>query len=173
MVDDKSANAPPPAGWQIKLGLAMLILSVVTPLALVPLVNAMDLSAPIAATVSGVILAGAEVLGLAAVAVMGKKGYEYIKSRILGFLKRYGPPEKVSRARYSIGLVMFILPILFGWLTPYAGDMIPGYTGNEIVFGVAGDAVLLASLFVLGGDFWDKVRALFVHGAAATFPNAG
>jgi len=27
---------------------------------------------------------------------------------------------------------------------------------------VTGDLMLLASLFVLGGDFWDKIRALFV-----------
>jgi hypothetical protein len=25
--------------------------------------------------------------------------------------------------------------------------------------------MFVASLFVLGGDFWDKVRALFVHDA--------
>jgi hypothetical protein len=30
--------------------------------------------------------------------------------------------------------------------------------------------VLLISLFVLGGDFWDKLRALFVHSARAVFP---
>jgi len=29
---------------------------------------------------------------------------------------------------------------------------------------------LLVSLFVLGGDFWDKLRALFFHGAKAVFP---
>jgi hypothetical protein len=32
---------------------------------------------------------------------------------------------------------------------------------------------LLISLFVLGGDFWDKLRALFVHGARAVFPEQG
>jgi hypothetical protein len=28
----------------------------------------------------------------------------------------------------------------------------------------------LASLFVLGGDFWEKLRSLFVHKAYAVFP---
>ena len=28
----------------------------------------------------------------------------------------------------------------------------------------------IASLFVLGGDFWDKLRALFVRDAKAVFP---
>jgi hypothetical protein len=31
------------------------------------------------------------------------------------------------------------------------------------------DLVTLVSLFVLGGDFWDKVRALFLHDARAVF----
>jgi len=36
---------------------------------------------------------------------------------------------------------------------------------------VGGDVVFVASFFVLGGEFWDKLRALFVHGARAVFPN--
>jgi hypothetical protein len=28
-----------------------------------------------------------------------------------------------------------------------------------------GDVIFVASLFVLGGDFWDKIRALFVYRA--------
>ena len=30
--------------------------------------------------------------------------------------------------------------------------------------------MLIASFFVLGGDFWDKIRALFIYGATVTFP---
>lgn len=32
------------------------------------------------------------------------------------------------------------------------------------------DALLLISLFVLGGEFWDKLRALFIHQAKVRFP---
>jgi hypothetical protein len=113
---------------------------------------------------------GSEVLGIAAVAVMGKSGYAYIKNRVFGFLKQYGPPAEVSRTRYTIGLVMFAVPIIFGWLAPYAADLIPGYSGNEFTFAIAGDLLLLTSLFVLGGDFWDKLRALFIGGAKVVFP---
>ena len=107
-------------------------------------------------------LIGAELLGVAAIAVMGKPGYLYIKSRLFGFLKKYGPPREVSRTRYNIGLIMFCIPFVFGWLSPYVADLIPGYMTNPIPYAVAGDAMVLASLFVLGGDFWDKIRALFV-----------
>ena len=115
-------------------------------------------------------LVGAEVLGIVAVAVMGKSGYAYIKNRVFGFLKQYGPPAEVSRTRYTIGLVMFAVPIVFGWLAPYAADLIPGYLGNELTYAIVGDLLLLVSLFVLGGDFWDKLRALFIRGAKVVFP---
>ncbi len=28
---------------------------------------------------------------------------------------------------------------------------------------ICGDILILASLLVLGGDFWDKIRSLFIH----------
>jgi hypothetical protein len=58
---------------------------------------------------------------------------------------------------------MFALPILFGWVTLYVSDWIPNLDENMLAYAVGGDMLLLASLFVLGGDFWDKVRALFVY----------
>ena len=160
----------PASVWRLKLGVAMLGLSIVLPVLGVPLIAAMGLSTTTVATASGVLLVGSEVLGIAAVAVMGKSGYAYIKNRVFGFLKQYGPPAEVSRTRYTIGLVMFAVPIIFGWLAPYAADLIPGYSGNEFTFAIAGDLLLLTSLFVLGGDFWDKLRALFIGGAKVVFP---
>jgi hypothetical protein len=169
MAEFSQANVPA-AGWRLKLGVALLGLSIALPVLGVPLVAAVGLSAAIVATVSGAMLVGAEVLGIAAVAVMGKSGYAYIKNRVFGFLKQYGPPAEVSRTRYTIGLVMFAVPIVLGWLAPYATDLIPGYLGNEFIYGVIGDLLLLVSLFVLGGDFWDKLRALFFQGAKTVFP---
>lgn len=163
------ANVPA-AGWRLKLGVALFSLSIVLPVLGVPLVAIMGLSAGAVATVSGALLGGSEVLGLVAVAVMGKSGYAYIKNRLFRFLKQYGPPAEVGRTRYTIGLVMFSVPIVFGWLTPYVADLVPGYPGNEFTYAVFGDVLLLAGLFVLGGDFWDKLRALFIHGARAVFP---
>lgn len=161
---------PPAAGWRFKLGIVLFALSIVLPVLGVPLVAAMGLSGGVVATVSGALLGSSEVLGIVAVAVMGKSGYAYIKNRAFGFLKQHGPPAEVGRTRYTIGLVMFAVPIAFGWLSPYLADRVPGYLGNEFAFAIVGDLLLLASLFVLGGDFWDKVRALFIHGAKAVFP---
>jgi hypothetical protein len=106
-----------------------------------------------------------EVFTVAAIAIMGKSGYNLIKERIFSFLKRHAPPDRVSLTRYRIGLVMFVLPVVFGWLGPYGAHLIPGYETQRFVVNLMGDVMFVASLFVLGGDFWDKIRALFVYDA--------
>jgi hypothetical protein len=154
-----------PAGWRMKLGIAIFVLSILLPIAGIPLVSALGLSTTSTASISGALLIAAEVLGLAAIAVMGKSGFAQLKNRLLGFLRRHGPPSRVSRGRYITGLVMFTVPLLFGWLSIYIADLLPGFSDNPLPYAIAGDLLFLASLFVLGGDFWDKLQALFVHDA--------
>jgi len=171
MVEISQDNIPA-AGWRLRLGIALFGFSIALLVLGIPLLATMGLSTATMATASSAMLAGSEVLGIVAIAVMGKSGYAYIKRRVFGFLKHYGPPAEVSRTRYTIGLVMFSVPIIFGWLAPYVADIVPGYSGNKFTYGIVGDLLLLTSLFVLGGDFWDKLRALFIHGAKAVFPKS-
>ena len=157
------------AGWRIKLGLVVLIVGFLSPLS-IPLVTASDLSTQWKAIISGALAVGIpEVFTIAAIAIMGKSGYNLIKERIFSFLKKHGPPDRVSLTRYRIGLIMFGLPLLFGWLGPYGSHHIPGYADHRFVVSLTGDVMFVASLFVLGGDFWDKVRALFIHQARVQF----
>lgn len=156
-------------GWRLKLGVALLCLSILLPLVGVPLLATMGLSASTVASVSGALLVSAEVLGLVAVAVMGKSGYAHIKNRFFGFLKQHGPPQKVSRGRYRVGLVLFCLPLLFGWLSLYISKWVPGLLDNPFPYAIAGDILIISSLVVLGGDFWDKIRSLFIHNAMVNF----
>ena len=153
------------------MGVLLFALSIILPIVGIPFVAGLGLSGTMATSVSGVLLIGAELFGVAAVAVMGKPGYLYIKNRVFSFLKQYGQPKEVSRARYNIGLVLFCVPILFGWLSPYFSDLIPGFMQNPLPYAVGGDLILLGSLFVLGGDFWDKIRALFVYSDRACSSN--
>jgi len=51
--------------------------------------------------------------------------------------------------------------------------MIPGFPEYQIQMALTIDVLLVFSFFVLGGDFWDKVRALFMHKARARFPEPG
>lgn len=155
--------------WQLKLGICLFGLSIVTPLCGIPLVTAMKISAAQTATISGILLVGGEILGILAVGVMGKDGYTFLKQRVAGLIKPYAPLKTVSRKRYLFGLFLFILPILFGWLSVYTAKFIPGFTCSPLLYTLGGDIMLLTSLYILGGDFWDKTRGLFIYDAKVHF----
>lgn len=165
MRQEEKATGQVVTTWRVKAGIGVFVLSIVMPMAGIPLVAAVNLSTAATASVSGVLLVGAEILGLGAIALMGKDGYAFLKNSVARFFKQFGPPQTVGRRRYTIGLILFALPLLFGWLSVYIGSWIPYYSDNPLPFAVAGDILLLTSLFVLGGDFWDKIQALFIHGA--------
>ena len=57
--------------------------------------------------------------------------------------------------------MMFCLPLLYGWLEPYGRSVIE-YKFHWSL-SLALDLVFIASFFVLGGGFWDKISALFLH----------
>lgn len=162
------------SSWRIRLGCALFLLSVGWPI-LIPALPVMGMPAATVATLSGVMVVAAELLMLAGAAIAGKEGFAFIKARAFGLLRSVGPPRDVSRTRYTVGLIMFVLPLLYGWVSPYLAHFLPGIETNRMVFAVAGDALLLVSLFVLGGAFWDKLRSLFLHDATAVFsqPAAG
>jgi hypothetical protein len=46
----------------------------------------------------------------------------------------------------------------------------PDNSAERLWVNLCADAAFLASLFLLGGDFWDKLRSLFVREARVTFP---
>lgn len=156
--------------WRLRLGLIVFVVGFLSPL-LIPLITASELPTKWKAVIStGLAVGIPELFSVVAIAIMGKPGYNYIKARFFAFLKKHGPTDKVSPTRYRIGLVMFLIPIFFGWLAPYVPTIIPGYDLQGLLVNIIGDAMLISSFFVLGGDFWDKIHSLFVYGAKARFP---
>jgi hypothetical protein len=161
----------PKPGWRIKLGFTMFIAALVWPV-LLPILPLFGLSTQSVAAFTGFMLVAAEVVLILAAAISGKDGFAYIKKRVFGFFKSYGPPQVVSATRYKIGLVFFVVPFLFGFGSPYVGHLFPGLDIHKIAYAVAGDILLLAGLFILGGNFWDKLRSLFLHKAVAVMPDS-
>jgi hypothetical protein len=161
------ALAPPPKR-RILAGISVFALGWIATLAIVPIVTASSLSTSAQAAVAGiVVLVGPKIGVLAAIAILGKPGFAYLKRQVLGVLK---PPAEVSPARHRVGIVMFVAALLFGLLERYIGFFLPGETAREIRYSLAVDQLLLASILVLGGDFWDKIRALFIRKAKAQLP---
>jgi len=159
-------NQKPPL-MRLLIGGFFFILGLICPV-FIPLVLITDLSAAFKTIISGLLALGIpELLMLVAIAILGRPGYEYLKTSVFRLFKKYGPPARVSKTRYRIGLVLFISPILFGLLLPYFSNLLPFYIENSLAINITLDLIFLTSLLVLGGDFWDKLRSLFIYDSKA------
>lgn len=159
-------TAPAAAGWRFKLGIVLFAFAFALWL-LVPLAAATGASSARVAAITGAIFVANKVLLLSCIAVMGKAGFQQLKSLVFGYAKGLAPSGPVGPVRHVVGLVMFCLPLVSAMLEPYVDNLWPGLRPNLWQLQALGDLMLIASFFVLGGDFWNKVRALFVRTATA------
>lgn len=160
--------APEISAWRFRLGVVLFVL-VLPPYTLIAPLILRDLSLPAVATIAAGLVVAQNLLVLAAIAVLGKPGFLYIKSLFVRRVATLAPAREVGPLRHRIGIVMFCLPFIFDWIETYA-IRLAALFGNRIWVDVGGDLLLIASLFVLGGNFWDKLHALFVREATACFP---
>lgn len=144
------------------IGAIVLIVGFLSPL-LIPFVLDSGLSTSMVSVLSGLLAFGIpELFMILAVAIMGKQGYQYLKDKAMKWLTRVSP-DRVSINRYRLGIVMFCIPIIFGFLKPYLAHYIPSLEEVPLPATIAMDFMLLLSLFVLGGDFWEKLKGLFLY----------
>ena len=118
----------------------------------------------------GVFFLGFEIMAIPAVAIMGKENFQRIIAMARGQFSKLKPSGEVGRVRHAIGILLFVLPILPTYVTAYAPEWLPDAASQRLSINLCADGMFLVSLFVLGGDFWDKLRALFVREARAVFP---
>ena len=133
----------------------------------IPLVISSELPTNWKTFLSLLFFGGPEVGILVSTMILGKPGFNSLRGLVSGKLKRYLLPKTVSRTRYRIGLVLFLLPLLHGWVSPYLSSLLHGYKITRLE-ALIGDLLLIVSLFLLGGDFWEKLRALFIWEARVT-----
>jgi hypothetical protein len=149
---------------RFKLGMAIFVAAFAIWL-LVPLMAALNASGTTLAALSGIVFIGNKVLLLAVVAVMGKPGFVQLKRHVFGYVAMLAPAPEVGRLRHAVGLVMFGLPLLTTFLEPYDGYIWPALLTHGWQVELLSDLIFIASFFVLGGNFWDKIRALFTRTA--------
>lgn len=158
------ASAGPSSEWRFKLGIGIFIFAFALWL-LLPLAASMGVPASRIAALTGVVFVANKVLLLTCIAVMGKAGFQQLKTMVFGYAKGLSPSDTVGPTRHAIGLVMFCLPLISAMLEPYVDHLAPGLRPNLWQLQLLGDLMLIGSFFVLGGDFWSKIRALFVRTA--------
>ncbi|QVL56708.1 MAG: transporter suffix domain-containing protein [Simkaniaceae bacterium] len=142
--------------WKYYLGMTFLILSFLIP-AIGFIFPFLGLPTALAAALLGVFTVGIpEVMILLAVLLLGKETFNYYKNKIF---KRKYPPKPVSKFRYYFGLVIFLASPIPLYMNGYSPDLLP--EGGRHYILIAGDLAFVLSFFILGGGFWEKIKALF------------
>ncbi len=156
--------------WRFALGIASFIAAFAVHLITLAAVG-VGASPAIVSAVGVINFVLNKVLLVASAAFLGRAGFDQLKAVIFGAFRRYAYPDQVGPIRYRMGLLLLVVPIILAWIAPYVAELAPSIGRHTVRDGVIGDVVLIIGLAMLGGGFWDKLRALFVRDAKAVFPN--
>lgn len=152
-------------GWKYYVGLALFVYSMTTfPLAaLAPLV----FSPAAAVTAATAIVLSGEVGFWVSAALLGKPFLDAMKAKLRGWFARnaeHRPHQPISRRRHGVGLVLFSLSLV----SYYVAMAIPFFDFTKetelkaiIAVALSGELLFVCSLFVLGSDFWERIKALY------------
>lgn len=166
MATSQTPVEPPSAGWRFKLGIVIICVMLGSWL-LVPVAAALDVPGSKVAALTGILFISNKVLLILVIAIMGKAGFQQLKRSVFGYVSSMTPSmdQEVGPVRHWVGIVMFCVPLISSLLEPYVDSIWPGLRPNLWQVQMLGDLMLIGSFFVLGGNFWDKVRALFIRNA--------
>ena len=108
------------------------------------------------------LLAGpAEILCLLAAAILGQEKYDKLARKVRRRARPSGTAWRTARLRYYLGLAGCLMNGVPLALYAYVPEMLPGGTTKAGILVVA-DLVFFVSLFFAGGEFWEKLRRIFV-----------
>ncbi len=156
----------PEKNWKYYLGLSLFGYSFV-PILTVELLFFLPISHAEAASLAVIYVGSGEVAFFAAIALLGRPFVDTLKTKLKSFFirnKPARPPRPIGKTRHTIGVILFFASFL-----PYpfvvAALMFLHPTGRDIHYLVAvllaGDGIFITSLFVLGGEFWERLKRLF------------
>jgi hypothetical protein len=147
--------------WRLYIGVTALLLSIIMPF-LAILVPYLPLPLTWKALIAGaMVLGGPEVFTIVAVALLGKETLHYFTYRAKKALLGVATLRPVSRVRYYAGMVLCILSILPLYAYGYLPGVLPAGNARLLTLS-AGDFAFIASIFIMGSEFWEKLRRLFV-----------
>jgi len=153
--------------WRCRLGLCIIAFGDVILPALCLVLPYLDLPTSVKVGLATIFLVGGpEVLTIVGVALAGKEGYAAFKAALRKIWKRIRPPQRVSPARYRLGVVVFVASGLPMWLLAYlrAVTALPLDNREVLWILIGSDIVFLISFFIAGGEFWEKLKGLFTPG---------
>ncbi len=155
--------------WRYYVGLFLFVLSFTLPLLALIIVPLLGVSAGVSALLYGLSVAGVpDLLLVAATAFLGKENLEYLFSKLGSGFKNFVRWDQVSHKRYKVGLWLMFLSVVMTFILFYIFPETLA-NGNQPSWGfyvtIGADFLFIISFFILGGEFWAKIRALFQYNA--------
>jgi hypothetical protein len=153
----------PPTGWDWRYGAGLLLFALA----------GLSIGFGVAAVLTGHaredspgspiwLLAGpAEILCLVAAAILGKDKYQKLVRKVRPKTQHSAPASRTRRARYYLGLAGCVFNGVPLTLYAYVPELLPAGSTKAGILVIA-DVVFFGSLFFAGGEFWEKLRRLFV-----------
>lgn len=150
--------------WKYYLGLSLFFYSLV-PIIVVAVLPFLGMGLAESGTLAVVFLVSGEVCFYVSAMLLGKEFLAAMKKKIASWFRREaGPLKPVSRGRHRAGVVLLAVSFL-----PYYAALIYllFFTPEDATLHflawslVAGEVLGITSLFLLGGQFWDRLRQLF------------
>lgn len=161
--EEPSSQPQPPElkrGLRLYVGIASMVLAFILPVFVI-VVPYLGLSNGGTLLISaGLFVGGPEILTLVAVALLGKETLRYFTYRIKKALRSAIMERPVSRARYYFGLVLFLGSILPHYIYGYFPAFLP--EDKRMYMLATGDLAFLISVFIMGGEFWEKIQKIFI-----------
>jgi len=164
--------------WRYRLGMLLFFGAFPIFFATPVVIPMLGLSAGESAALIGGILMAVEVLWFASIPLLGKEGFNKVKQRTFGWFKLSSSP--VSRARHRFGVTLLfgciLLDVLLNLVLVATDFFVPGaevpttqilglsfseqatiYVSIQILTTVG----IITALFILGADFWERLKAAF------------
>ena len=168
-----SANS----NWKYRLGLVLFFGAFPIFIAAPVVIPMLGLSTAKSAALIGGVLLAVEVLWFASIPLLGKEGFEAVKQRAFGWLKLSSGP--ISQMRHRLGVTLLFGSIMFDVLlnlvmvgsdflgqgadvpTKLLGLSFTHQTTVYITVQILTTVGMVAALFILGGDFWARLKKAF------------
>jgi len=103
-----------------------------------------------------------EVMIAIAVIFLGKETLAYYKKKFFKLFKRTKPRKPVTKGRYYFGVALFLGSIIPLYLNAYRPTLLPSSDRARQMIFISCDLLFILSFFILGGNFWEKLRRLFI-----------
>lgn len=160
--ESPAASGPPDfvGGPRTYAGLTALVLAFILP-GFIIVIPFLGISAKWSALLTtGLLVGGPELLTLIAVALLGKDALRYFTHKVRTKLYGLVIEPRVSRFQYYFGLSLSLATILPLYIYGYLPGLLP--EGWRIPILATADLLFIVSMFIMGGEFWEKVQRLFI-----------